>query len=274
MKKTILFTLGFLGLLAVPAMAQLGRVWTDFQSYSTDLQNYLRYNVSETLNPLETSSQNALNSSAGDLNIPNPIEAGNQVRRDILFFNSIPDKFENNQAIRANAVTNEINRYITRSTVQGTLGTEGQTRLRNKLETTQTIVESIDETIAAARQKSDELLGRVASIDPMGQGASNIISGFLGQNQAQLQLQTLEIQSQQAKISTENLAQTIQTNQSLQYSNLNLANISQQMEETNRSRRVDTSTEAARLLRNTAQIDLFGRNINGELTADEQDERR
>jgi len=261
MKKTILLTLGFLGLLAVPAMAQLGRVWTDFQAYSTDLQNYLRYNVSETLNPLETSSQNALSSSAGDLNIPNPIAAGDQVRKDIIFFNSIPDKFENNQAIRANAVTNEINRYITRSTVQGTLGTEGQTRLRNKLETTQTIVESIDETIEAARTNSNEFLDLISKIPNQMGNPSVEATRLLGQSQSQLQLQTLEIQSQQAKITTENLAQTIQTNQSLQYSNLNLANISQQMEEANRSRRVDTSTEAARLLRNTAQVDLFGRKI-------------
>lgn len=260
MKKTILFTLGFLGFLAVPAMAQLGRVWTDFQAYSTDLQNYLRYNLSETLNPLETSSQNALSSSSGDLNIPNPIAAGDQVRKDIIFFNSIPDKFENNQAIRSNTVTNEINRYITRSTVQGTLGTEGQTRLRNKLETTQTIVESIDETIEAARTSSKNILDQISQL--INQNNPQIqATQLLGQSQAQLQLQSLEIQSQQAKISTENLAQTIQTNQSLQYSNLNLANISQQMEEANRSRRVDTSTEAARLLRNTAQIDLFGRKI-------------
>ncbi len=261
MKKTILFTLGFLGLLAVPAMAQLGRVWTEFQAYSTDLQNYLRYNVSETLNPIEISSQNALNSASGELNIPNPIAAGNQVSKDIIFFNSIPDKFENNQAIRSQAVTNEINRYITRSSVQGTLGREGQLRMRNKLETTQTIVESIDETIDAARKNSNEFLDRISNIGNVA-NASQIATQLLGQSQSQLQLQTLEIQSQQAKISTENLAQTIQTNQSLQYSNLNLANISQEMEQANRARRVDTSTEAARLLRNTAQIDLFGRKID------------
>lgn len=263
MKKTILLTLGFLGLLAVPAMAQLGRVWTDFQAYSTDLQNYLTYeNLSETLNPLETTtSQSELNNSQGDLNIPNPIAAGEQARRNISILNyTIPDKFENNEAIRANAVTNEINRYITRSSVQGMLGREGQTRLRNKLETTQTIVESIDETIEAARQSSKNILDQISQL--INQNNPQIqATQLLGQSQSQLQLQTLEIQSQQAKISTENLAQTIQTNQSLQYSNLNLANISQQMEEANRSRRVDTSTEAARLLRNTAQVDLFGRKI-------------
>ncbi|WP_323374455.1 hypothetical protein [Nostoc commune] len=40
-----------------------------------------------------------------------------------------------------------------------------------------------------------------------------------------------------------------------------MANISQQSEETNRARRVETSTEAARLLRATSQMDLFGRTV-------------
>lgn len=265
MKKTILLTLGFLGLLAVPAMAQLGRVWTDFQSYSTDLQNYLRYNVSETLNPLETSSQNALNSSTGDLNIPNPIEAGNQVRRDVLFFNSIPDKFENNQAIRANAVTNEINRYITRSSVQGMLGREGQDRMQTKLENTETSIQNIE-------QYSRDADGFLSSIEQLINAASDATRTTFQatKEQGNLQLQSIKIQTEQSKIISENLYQTVLANQSLQYSNLNLANISQQMEEANRSRRVDTSTEAARLLRNTAQIDLFGRNNEPQMNADER----
>ncbi|MBD2501682.1 hypothetical protein [Anabaena azotica] len=271
MKKTILFTLGFLSLLAVPAMAQLGRVWTDFQSYSTDLQNYLRYNLSETLNPLETtSSQNALSSSAGDLNIPNPIAAGNQVRRDVLFFNSIPDKFENNQAIHSNAVTNEINRYITRSTVQGMLGREGQERMKAKLENTETSIQNIEQY----SRDADGILSSIGQLVSDAKDAATRNTFQATTDQANLQVQSIRIQTEQSKMISENLYQTVLANQSLQYSNLNLANISQQMEEANRSRRVDTSTEAARLLRNTAQVDLFGRNINGESTANEQDERR
>jgi hypothetical protein len=255
MKKTILLTLGFLGLLTVPATAQLGRVWTDFQSYSTDLQNYLRYNLSETLKPLETSSQNALSGATGELNIPNPIAAGDQVRKDITFFNSIPDKFENNQAIRSNAVTNEINRYLTRSIVEGSLGTEGQKRVKFKLENTEESVKNIEDLVQRAEESSNNIIELVA------QNLAQPIAPQLklNQQQSQLQYQSIKIQSEQAKISSETLAQTIQNNQSLQYSNLNLATISQQMEEANRARRVDTSTEAARLLRTTAQVDLFGR---------------
>jgi hypothetical protein len=261
MKKTILLTLGFLGLLAVPAMAQLGRVWTDFQSYSTDFQNYLRYNLSETLKPLETSSQNALSGATGELNIPNPIGAGEQVRRDIIFFNSQPDKFENNQAIRSNAVSNEINRYLTRTSVQGMLGREGQERMKAKLENTETTIKDIE-------QYSRDADGLLSSITQLINAAVDLTKDVATQNtlkatqdQANLQLQSIKIQTEQSKIISENLYQTVLANQSLQYSNLNLANISQQMEEANRARRVDTSTEAARLLRTTAQVDLFGRKI-------------
>ncbi|MBD2344602.1 hypothetical protein [Anabaena subtropica] len=254
MKKTILLTLGFLGLLTIPATAQLGRVWTEFQSYSTDLQDYLRYNLSETLKPLETSSQNALNSATGDLNIPNPIAASDQVRRDIIFFNSIPDKFENNQAIRSNVVTNEINRYLTRSAVEGTLGRDGQIRMRTKLQDTETSITEIEKSSALA----DQIQSGLASII---RAAGTAVNPALNatQSQADLQVQSIKIQTEQSKIISENLYQTVLANQSLQYSNLNLANISQQMEEANRARRVDTSAEAARLLRTTAQIDLFGR---------------
>ncbi|WP_414753847.1 hypothetical protein [Anabaena sp. CCY 9910] len=254
MKKTIFLTLGLLGLLIVPATAQLGKVWTEFQFYSTDLQNYLKYNLSETLKPLETSSQNAFNSATGDLNIPNPIAAGEQVRKDIIFFNSIPDKFESNQAIRSNSVTNEINRYLTRSSVEGTLGKNGQRRIKAKLEDTEASVTKIEEYSAL----TDQIQSGLASIIAAAASAANPALSA-SQSQADLQVQSIKIQTEQSKIISENLYQTVLANQSLQYSNLNLANISQQMEEANRARRVDTSTEAARLLRTTSQIDLFGR---------------
>jgi hypothetical protein len=78
-------------------------------------------------------------------------------------------------------------------------------------------------------------------------------------NQANLQLQSIKIQTEQAKMAAETLAQGLQNNQSLQYQNLNLANISQQMAIANRSQRVETAAEAARLLRATSQMDLLGR---------------
>ena len=256
MQKTTFFTLTLSCLLVLPVMAQLGKVWTEFQLYSVDMQNYLRQNLSETLRPLEIRSQTALNNSTGELNIPNPVEAGKSLRQD-LFFNPTTDKFENNPVVQSNAVTNEINRLITRSSIESFMGREGQIRLKSQLQNTEIILDNIEDF----SQQSDNIFNQIAntltSLYP-----TEPLKQALEGDQANLQLQAIKIQQEQARISSANLAQTIQTNQSLQYSNLNLASISQQMDEMNRSRRVDSATETARLIRTTAQIDLFGREEN------------
>lgn len=242
-------------------MAQLGRVWTDFQLYSVDMQNYLRNNLSETLRPLEVRGQNALNNSTGELNVPNPIEAGKSFRQDILF-NPTTDKFENNPVVQSNSVSNELNRLITRSSVESLMGRDGQRRLKDKLDQTENTIITIIETANNAEQNNQNLISEIMGKIPGINDAAQQLSAQTNVGQINLQLQTLKIQSEQSKIIGETLAQTVQSNQSLQYSNLNLASISQQMEEMNRSRRVDSATETARLIRTTAQIDLFGREEN------------
>ncbi|MEH1934627.1 MAG: hypothetical protein V7L14_13090 [Nostoc sp.] len=282
MQKTSIFTLTLLSLAILPAMAQvqlgsgLGEVWTNFKSYSTDMGKYFQNNLSENLKPVETYSQNALDSSKGytELKIPNPVDAGQNVRAEILKESypsqSKESRFENNAAVRANAASNEINRFITRGSVEAILGKDGQNRTQTKLENTENTLKDIDaiSDMAGAGNNLDSArfdnLSRgikQAVLDATGVGAT--LSGLseLGKILNENNLQTIKIQRAQSAILGETFAQTIQTNQSLQYSNLNLVNISQQTEEANRARRVDTSTEAARLLRATSQLDLFGRKV-------------
>ncbi|MHC5936838.1 hypothetical protein [Nostoc sp.] len=277
-KTTILtFTLTLLSLTILPAMAQvqtgLGQVWTDFQSYSTDLQNYLQYNLSDNLKPLEVQSQNALSNAKGELNIPNPVVAGQKVRDNLILYSYSSDskssRFENNSAVRGNLVSNELNRVITRGAAAGVLGQNGQIRTKAKLENTENTLKSIADITDEAEVGSKGFIGKIAPL-VASSGANNavvtagdsaITGGLsaLAQLIGATQLQSIKIQQAQSEIVGETFAQTIQMNQSLQYSNLNLANISQQAEEANRARRVETSTEAARLLRATSQLDLFGR---------------
>jgi hypothetical protein len=271
MRKTTIFTFTLLSLAMLPAMAQiktggLGQVWTDFQSYSTDLQNYLQYNISDNLKPVEVESKNALNSAKGELNIPNPIAAGKQARDELINYSyrydSKSNRFENNSAVRGNLVSDELNRLIIRGVAESILGKNGQIRTKEKLETTEENLEKLVSKTDELDRKSDNLLSKIAgqvikATNPADQAISTLAE-LLGTSQ----LQALKIQQEQAKIVAETFAQTIQTNQFLQYSNLNLANISQQSEEANRAQRVETSTEAARLLRATSQMDLFGRKVN------------
>ncbi|MEH1965049.1 hypothetical protein [Nostoc sp.] len=276
MRKITIFTLASLSLAILPAMAQiqtggLGQVWTDFQSYSTDLQNYLQYNnLSETLKPVEVQSQNALSNSKGELNIPNPVAAGQKVRDNLILYSSNSDsrsgRFENNSAVRGNLVSNELNRIITRGVAVGILGQNGQIRTKTKLENTEKSLQDIAGSNNADSQ-IDSFKNKLEStgIDKTVKQVISIADNLLGQGLLALlttNQDTIKIQQEQSKIVGETFAQTIQTNQSLQYSNLNLANISQQTEEANRARRVETSTEAARLLRATSQLDLFGRKSN------------
>ena len=278
MKKTTIFTFTLLSLAILPAIAQintgggLGEVWTDFQSYSRDLQDYLQQqqqydnNLRETLKPVEEAqSRIGLNSAKGELNIPNPVLAGKEVRDNFIFYSSSSDpradRFENNSAVRANLVSNELNRLITRGIAVGILGKNGQIRTKAKLESTEKSLENIAESANPADQRSRDLLNKIPipNIDPTKlDPATAVLAQLLGANQEQM----LKIQREQVKIVAETFAQTLQNNQSLQYSNLNLATISQQAEEANRARRVDTSTEAARLLQATSQLDLFGRKPN------------
>lgn len=259
MKKITLLTLSLSFLIILPATAQLGRVWTDFQSYSTDLQNYLTNNTNDSLKPVEFQSQNAITGATGELNIPNPVEAGEKVSSDI-FLNSISDKFENNPVVRSSLVNNEINRLITRSSAAGILGVNGQNRTKTKLQDTEKGLQSIGVFTKDDDNDPEKFLGNITGKinELLNQTNPNYaaIGALLGNRE---QYQQTQIQREQVKIIAETLGQTIQTNQSLQYTNLNLASLSQQMEDTNRARRVDASAEAARLLRTTSQTDLFGR---------------
>ncbi|BAY24374.1 hypothetical protein NIES2100_41690 [Calothrix sp. NIES-2100] len=258
MKKTIIFTLGLGLLVTLPAMAELGNVLVDFQSYSAELQNYLKNNLSTTLKPVEMQSQNAINESTGQLNLPNPVAAGDRLG-NVVIVNSISDKFDNNPALKSTVATNEINRLVTRSSVASVLGKNGQIRTKLKLQETQDTLENIAQIAQEADQSYQSILNGLPSQLTQAGAASIPGLGSLFSGQSDLQLKTLKIQSQQSKIAGETLAQTMQVNHFMQYSNLNLASISQQMEENNRARRVDSSAEAARLLRTTSQMDLFGR---------------
>jgi hypothetical protein len=258
MYRLIFLTLPLTFIFILPATAQLGKVWTDFQSYSVDLQNYLKTNLRETLQPIDSQAESAIYNATGDLNIPNPIAAGQGFRdQDKIMFNPPSDKFENNSTVRSALVSNEINRLITRGAIESELGVNEQTRLKTKLMTTQKTIENIEALTNSANQNGQQFLNNIASA--AGNAASNLFIPQLSQLLNTNQLQTMQIQQQQSELMAESFLQNIQMNHTLQYSNLNLANISQQMDEANRARRVDDSAEAARLLRTTSQMDLFGK---------------
>jgi hypothetical protein len=276
--QIIFLTFSLILLATLPVMASLGNVWTDFQFYALDLQNYLKAQIPDTLKPLEVQTQTAITNSTASLKIPNPNAVGNTVSQQITQY-SISDKFENNSAVRGKMVRNEIARQITRGSVDGVLGRNGQARLSIDLQNTQ---KAVDDTAVFANNAAANKNKKQIEIEQQVLGAGNILGGLanatfspsilasLQSNQAQLakltweglsdlELQNINIEREQSRIMGETLGNTIQMHEALQYSNLNLANISQEMDEVNRGKRVDTSAEVARLLRATSQTDLLGR---------------
>lgn len=257
MRKLCFLTISLTLLMALPAWADLGQVWTDFQSYSGDLQNYLRNNFNKTFNPLNTPVQINFVNAQGDIVVPNPVTLNENVYNALTLY-SRSDRFENNSAVFSSMTGDEIDRLMTLGSVTANLGIKGQLRVKDKLKNTENSLKVITNF---AKQFDDLFIQLQQSVVGLG-NATAIPPALMAQltaNQANLQLQSIKIQTEQAKMAAETLAQGLQNNQSLQYQNLNLANISQQMAIANRSQRVETAAEAARLLRATSQMDLLGR---------------
>ncbi|WP_445636533.1 Transporter [Nostoc sp. DSM 114161] len=210
MRKTTILTLTLVSLGILPVAAQfstnksgLGQVWTDFQLYSKDLQDYFQYNLNDNLKTVDYQSRNALSGAKGELNIPNPVGAGKKVRDDLILY-SRSDRFENNAAVRGNLVSNELNRLITRGAAEGVLGENGQARSQGKLISTEQSLKEIATEINnnPIRSKISSLAGNTAI-----QAATGIpaLADILGLGQEQ----TIKIQQEQAKILAETFAQTI-----------------------------------------------------------------
>ncbi|MUG93837.1 hypothetical protein F7734_16020 [Scytonema sp. UIC 10036] len=290
MKKTILLasSLALLGML--PAMAQftqpsLGKVWEDFQEYARDLQSYLgnetypgnNYdNIPNPARVVESEIKDAIDYSTSyyiqEGRTPNPIAAGNRFRERV--FDNSAGTFENNPGVQATIAANEIERQITRGVVESVLGERGQERSKAKLENVENSVETIEKAVESAEESKsilDQIVSTACQAVSGGTGntgnAASAAANCSNVTQANMQLQNLIIQREQSKMLGATLGLTIQGNQFQQYSNLNLANISQQMEEANRARRVDASAEAAQLLRATSQADLLG--VRSTVTSDQ-----
>ncbi|MEO1560668.1 MAG: hypothetical protein AAFS12_13905 [Cyanobacteria bacterium J06632_19] len=199
MKKTIFFTVSISLLAALPAIAQVGNVWVDFQNYANDLQLYLKDNISDTLLPVESEAQTAINSYNGELNIPNPVAARRSLIDDIVI-NSLSDNFENNPAVNAQLSANEVDRQLTRSIAVGILGEEAQIRSRNKLENLENSLENTTREIQKTRVNSRSFLD---DITETAINSSSPLSPLLGQSQSrliELQLQNNQIENEQSKI--------------------------------------------------------------------------
>jgi hypothetical protein len=258
---------------SLPSWASLGNTWIEFQSYGNDFKSYLNNQSTEVLNQLQTVNT-TVNNASGELKIPNP----NTTKKDVINQVSqypIPDKYENNPVVRGSKISNNLDREITRAAIDATLGSGGQARIKNTLQNTQNSVQKVNifiETASTNKQKkqleiqaaANTLTGlNINNLNPVSSAFSSMLNNQAKLTQltweglADLKLQNLNIQKEQTGILAANLGTNIQIQQDLQYSHLNLTNISTELEDMNRNRRIETATTAARLLRVATQSDLF-----------------
>ncbi|NES22292.1 MAG: hypothetical protein F6K41_26070 [Symploca sp. SIO3E6] len=267
-----LFSVAFLGIL--PAMAELGDVWTQFMDYTGEFQIYTKEQVKAMLKPIEESdSEQFLTGSEGDLGISNPNRARKNAEQKIDL-GKPTDAFENNSVVRELIVGNEIDRQITRGAVDGVLGKEGQTRMKDLLNQTQTTVDNIEQIYQGTDKSvsgswNSELntqKNQIKNTYQEADGEDNTQDVVKLMVKAQYQHSQLSqeaweglaaLQVEQSKILGEMLSSTTQINKDQQYTNLNLTNISRQMDEANRARRVEEAASAANLFRVAAQTDLL-----------------
>lgn len=257
----------------LPSWAGLGNVWIEFQSYSNDFKNYLNNQATEMFNQMQTVNT-TVNNASGELRIPNP----NTTRKDVINQLSqypIPDKYENNPVVHGSKTSNNLDRQITRGAIDATLGSGGQARIKNTLQNAQNSVQQVNiavETASTNKQRkqleiqaaANTLTGlNIDNLNPVTSAFSSMLNNQAKLTQltweglADLEMQNLNIQNEQTRILAANLGTNIQIQQDLQYSHLNLTNISTELEDINRDRRIETATTAARLLRVATQSNLF-----------------
>ncbi|MBR8835125.1 MAG: hypothetical protein DSM106950_14100 [Stigonema ocellatum SAG 48.90 = DSM 106950] len=252
-------------------LGNLGKISTEFNNYTQALQQYIRSNLPQKLEPIDQSyTKDAMDRflTTDPFHIPDPIQAEQEIDNVVTnkFQNTKPDFFENNLTLKQTFARNELNREITRGVVQGVMGTD----VKSKIETIENdVIKYIDKSIEKQQKAKDFLSEAInTACSTLSQVNSGVNNTQTCQNalSADVQRDMLRIQGYQTKIQAETFAQTIQMNQSQQYSNLNLVNVSQQLEEANRARRVDSSAETGRLLRATTQIGLFVSNTKNTET--------
>ncbi|HAZ48546.1 MAG TPA: hypothetical protein DDW76_34755 [Cyanobacteria bacterium UBA11369] len=280
-RGAIAFSLAILAILVTrPATAEeLGKVWTQFQLYMEGLQAYIDEQLPESSKPLDNSAE-LVTEAQGELGIPNP----NQVRenaRDRITPDSPADAFENNSIVRREGVSNELDRQITRSAIDSELGKDGQARTKELLEQTEETVDNIqsisarasNQTLPGNLQEIGGILQRIEGIAGAAESADNtqdvvklLVRAQFEQSrvlrqawfgQASLQADAIQAQSEQSKILGQMLSSSIGIHKDLQFSNLNLTNISQQMDAANRANRVEAAASAARFFKIASQTDLL-----------------
>ena len=276
-----------IGLISVlPAMADIcsdsdnlsiGCVWDDFTKQTGSIWQLTEAQINNILNNSTRMESDEFIGAYEEGTLPDPINARNNTSALDEQTNLQNDPFEANSIIRGDLVSNELDRLMTRGSIDGVFGQQGQEQTLALLDGTQANVEEIDFAHNRANETANRVkeniaygtisayegaAGRGTSFMPTNERIGYLISLQSDQSKmigdlSELQVDLIETQSRQAQISGQLLSGNTQLRHDLQYTNLNLTNISEQMDEGNRIKRVETAASGAQLFRVGSQVNGF-----------------
>lgn len=170
--------------------------------------------------------------SQGEMGIPNPNSVRGKINAGAVTFEpaDIPDAFEINKVVWGTYAGNSFDRDLTRLGIETVLGELGQQQMKQEIDSTQETVSGIA-TDAESAQNLD------VTQDVM--------------------KKHIRVLAQQSLILGAIRADALQARLDTQYTNLNITNISRSLDESNRSRRVEQSAQAAKLLFIASQAHLY-----------------
>lgn len=224
-----------IGTISVPAKAvtipiqgdnPLSQIFQQFNQQLGSLRDYADKILTQKLQPLSESLGKdidaAVSSTAGALGLPDPIKS----RDDVEKIASSPPR----PVYSADRAANEVDRQITRGAVASTLGEEGQQVMKQEAEATQNSVGLVEQQAQAAQ-------GEVVT--------QNVMKQIALQN------------AQTAAVLGSMRADSLQSAQRQELTNLNLTNISRAVDGQNQAKQAEIVGAGLDTLRITSRAKLF-----------------
>lgn len=172
-----------------------------------------------------------LDEAAGDMGIPNPNDARQSAEEEAKDGDSTPDVFEINKDAYAVGVGNLIDRIATRQAIESVLGKPGQEKTVKELDSNSQAVE--DNALAASQAQELDV-------------TQDIMKLFITND------------ARTSAISAASRAELSRLRTDVQFTNLNLVNISRTLDEQARHYRVQRAASSAKILTLSAQAGLIG----------------
>ena len=204
-------------------------IFSIFRQAFEDAKAYIEDTVSDLLDPLPGDLDGVIKNALGDLGLIDP----NRVRSEIAdeLATALAGDLAHSDGVQAAIETaNEVDRQLTRAQVDAVLSQAGQAATRDK-------ITWIEDTISQVQQQANSAQVAVSTQDAIKQMAQQnaLQAEVLGAVQSEL----------------------LQSRQDAQLTNLNLANLSQSLDQETRARRLRELGNALDTLQISAQARLF-----------------